>query len=389
MRRLLIESYLDGISELIDNLKRVHDGQLGNLIKSEYGLLIVDLLNLLTTLILKSEKGFSKKSVTTWFKLMAKTGYLSEITPLIVSVNSQEGLTIESLASVVSLLFLDLDFNFGALDDESSFMNDPEDLFTIDECISESSANPIILYAWSIILHRKYIMISQDPENNKAVTIVSKLDGLKSIEGRFLKYAEEAAMFDVFGALNSCHKLLQYDEVYSSILGSFIVAIVPYIKLTDEVVTTIRDILDSCPDQLIVRFFSDEAAEDLLALARAKMPISLKAFISLVSINANLAVEELTNLKSYMEIFKEDDFYYKYRIDDQNPDLVKLTQDIDILPPFEANGELSLLLKEGTSAQIFPSGSANSNQLIVAFLYEKSGIINRNLQIVGQGVYRC
>ncbi|ODV85128.1 hypothetical protein CANARDRAFT_28428 [[Candida] arabinofermentans NRRL YB-2248] len=368
----LIEAYIDHILIITNELSNLKDHSLDNLIKYESGLFILEILNLLSQLLLKTGCGFTKSTVVKWFKLMEKTSFLSTLETNLLTTNDEQITTIECLCTAISLILLDLDFNFGSLTNDSTFMNDPEDLITITDCLFNTGSNSIVLYAWSIILHRKFIVITEDPQNEKSLKIAEKFGGLNKLQSTYVACAKDADKLDVCAALLKCQRLLSFDSTYDVILGSFVIAFVPYIQLNDKISLSIQSILNGASDHVVQRFFSNQGTEDLLALCRAKLPISLLLFLRLISLNTSVAIEELTNVRSYMEIFKEEDFYFKYIIDDENPDLVKLTQDVDIIPPYEANGELSLLMKAGTKAQIFSSGSKGEN-MIVAFLYDYNG----------------
>lgn len=344
------------------------------LIATEYCLTLVDLLNYLCYLILTSERGFTKPTVQEWFKLMQDTAYLSGTPEMSDSL--------EALCTTITLLFLDLDFNYGSPEESASFMNDPADLYAINALIQNSAPNPVIIYAWSIILHRRYVSLQLDDQN--AQQFITKFGELDQIKRLYTGFAAQAANLDVTQALLKCYRRMSFDQVCSDILGSFVVAFVPYVKMTDTITAGIAEILSTASDSIVQRFFENPATEDMMSLARAKLPLSLQSFLALCSINANLASEELQNVSSYMALMPHEEFYYKYTIEDQNPDLVKLTQDVDVYPPFEASKEMSLHLKAGTQAQIFPSASKDT--LVVAFLYQYSGWsligrILRNLSI--------
>ncbi|QPG77273.1 hypothetical protein FOA43_004681 [Brettanomyces nanus] len=369
----LIESQLDFV-EFIANqiLHRCSENSLDKLVRQEYYLILLDLLNYLSYSILASKRGFTKPTVARWFGIMEKTGNLSNITK---KMDSKEmASTMEGLATVISILFLDLDFNFGSLEDDSSFMNDPQDMSTITSSILNTVANPIVLYAWAIVLHRKHTVLSSELDHPKTKAFITKFQSLESIESTFISLAEEAARLNVSSALLKCHKLLSYDNVYCNILASFAVASVPYVKMADEITSGIAEIMSTASDDVVKRFFDNSASEDMLSLARAKMPLSLRSFIALVSINTNLALEEFQTISSYMQVFSQSEFCYKYAIDDENPDLIKLIRDVDVFPPYENGKELSLLLREGTKAQILPGGGGvNKDKIVVAFIYEYSG----------------
>ena len=106
--------------------------------------------------------------------------------------------------------------------------------------------------------------------------------------------------------------------------------------------------------------------------------------MKLASIICNFAFNELEELKSYISVFKKQEFNNLYEIDDENTELVKLTQWIDVYPPYEVNKKLSLLLNVGTKAKILPS--ANEDEVLVTFLYKYNGwaFLGRVLQNVSK-----
>ncbi|QOU18664.1 hypothetical protein BRETT_001731 [Brettanomyces bruxellensis] len=388
----LVEKQIQNIDDIVSQLENKQaDDQVGKLILHEYFLTLLDLLGYITYLVTTSETAVVASVVVKWFDIMHKSSYLSHFKSLDIISNEQQ-MTVEALCTVISLSLLDMDRNFGSLEDDWSYMNQPQCMLDINKALSESASNPIVLYAWSIILHRKYTVLdleSNKGTDGKAASFIDKFMPLATIRNLFVSFANNAARLGVTDALQNCHKLLQYDPIYSDILGSFVIAFAPYVRMADKTITEISNILSSASDDTVKRFFENPAAEDMMTLARAKLPLSLKSFVSLVGINANLATEEMKTFSSYMQIMPEKPFGYKYSIDDVNPDLIKLVEDVDVAPPFESGKELSLLLKQGTRAQIFPTGqlkvikgekaslldasSNEDNAVLVAFLYTYSG----------------
>lgn len=336
--------------------------------------LVLELLNYFIYIILQSEKGFKNTSVLNWFELMEKTSFLSSFANS--SSNAADGarLTIETLATIISLLFLDLDFNFGSLNDKATFMGDPESLNTITNRLLNTKTNPIVLYAWSIILHRQHVTLEMHKGEKVAQEYEKALSTgtLKNLEITYLSFAEEAAKLNVCNALITCNSLILHDPIFSSILGSFVIAFTPYVEPTDEIIKTISLILRNSSNDIVTRFFDNSFADELLILLKAKMPLSLNSYLELVSINSNLAVEELRSMPTFMTYVNSSEFSSKYCIDDQQPELVKLLSDFSVKLPFESNDELSLLMKQDTKAQILSNLKAKEETLVL-FLYEYNG----------------
>lgn len=369
------------INNLIDNTRIIYEikksiteqeslSETDSLICNSLDSLMTEVLNYLIYIILGSEKGFESTSVEKWFKLMKDSQFLSSfdlpLSPYILLS------TIESLSTLVSLLFLDLDNNKGTLEDESTFMNDPQTLTTITNYLLNSPSNPIILYAWSIILHRQHTFLQAHKDHDNYKNYIEELNKgvLKNIELVYLSFVNEAATLNVCSLLLNCCNLILYDPILPNILGSFVINFVPYIEANFEIVKTISFILKRSSNKIIQNFFDSVFTDELMVLLKAKMPLSLNSFLEIISINANLAVEELRLLPSYTAQVDRNILNSSYEIDDQQPELLKLTSDIKIPLPYESDNELVLCMKKGTKGQLL---SSDENISIVLFIFEYNG----------------
>ncbi|CDK29128.1 unnamed protein product [Kuraishia capsulata CBS 1993] len=342
---------------------------------------IIDLAKLLATLIVGSDNrvGLSSQNIVKWFKLMDRTDYGSSLSKRIPGATLT---TCQALFTIISLLFIDLDYNYGSLEDDATYMNKPQIITEITHCLDSSPTNPIVLYAWAIVMHRKWAVIQEYPDHELSLSF------RQAVKPDFLTIsntcAAKAAELDVFSALLKCHSTLEFDYFYPSIIASFVISMVPYARLSDGMASAVLKIMGDAPDSVIERFFAEQSTENALIVARAKVPLSLTRFLQLIGINASLAMEELCTLRSYMEVFQEDEFYYKYKTDEVTPGLIRLTQDIDVYPPFEELHDLSLLLKDGTRGQLIPS--QDKSKSVVTFLYEYNGwsLMGRILQNISR-----
>lgn len=367
---VIIESSISTIQTVVEKLTSLKDSddQLSNLIKAQLSNLLLDILNSIETALVYSSNGFSINSIVEWFKLTESTEYFTNVID-----DLEKLITLQSLSTVIGLSFFDLEFNYGSLDDYS-FMNSAKDLNKITELILSTDSNPIILYAWSIILHRKQTVLEMFPEDPKSIEFQSELNNgpLREMKDVYTSLAINAEKLDVSNALLRCNNSISYEESFTNVIGTFVVIYIPYIQPTEKIVDTISTILKSSSNSTIEKFFCSESVEELMILLKAKMPLSLDMFVSLISINANLAIEELNSLSSYMHLFDTKTFNLKYSIDDQQPELINLTSNVQILPPFEREGELCLVMGEGTKGQIISTAQLD-NQSLVVFLYEYNG----------------
>lgn len=342
-----------------------------DVIKANLSSLLIDILNFFIHIILSSNLGFKISSVEKWISLMEQTDFLSSLN---FNCSNEILSTIQSLATLVTLLFLDLEHNTGNIDDkDGSFLSNPTILANITNHILKTKANSIILYAWSIILHRQSIildLLKDDPRAKQYQDSISNTV-LKNLEIVSLSFAEEAAKLDVCQSLINCNDLISYDPIYPNILGIFVTAFVPYIEPTYPIIKTVSTIIKNSSNKIIETFFSNPSTEELLILLKAKLPLQLNSFLELISINSNLAVEELRSIPTYMVSVETSKFNKIYKINDQQPELVTLTDDFIIKLPFENDeNDAALLMKKGSNAQIL---STNKNHSLVLFLYEYNG----------------
>lgn len=383
LKTSIIKNGYNIIDNLINDLNFLNDIQNSLLVSSDLDLLIsnnlisllFELLNYFVYIILQSEKGFTIDSILNWFKLMETTNFLSNFA--ILSINSTIEIkdSIDSLSTIISLLFLDLDFNFGSLDDDSTFMSNPDNLNDITNYLLNSNSNPVILYAWSIILHRQHIILELNKDNQNSIDYQKKLfknNNIQNIELMYLNFVNKAIELNICDSLININNLLSYDPFFSNILGSFIISFIPYIEPTEDLINSISIVLKSCSNDIILKFFDNSFTNEILTLLKAKMPLSLNSYLKLISINSNLAVEELRLLPTYTTYINSTDLSNNYSIDDQQPELIKLLSDINIDIPFDETNEVSLLIKSNTKAQILSKLKDNDKTLIL-ILYEYNG----------------
>lgn len=378
----LFGQQLDAIEFITNQLKHItKNDPLDRLICREYALTLLDILNYAAYLSMASSQTFAKQIVVRWFKLMQRTAFMSDLGHNDI-MNTESSATIEALCTIITIVVLDLDSNYGSSADPSSFLNDPSSLRQLNDYIAQTSVNPLIIYAWGIILHRKYTILSIHADSEEAKSFIAGFGSLKSLQDLYITFASQAATYDVSRSMHTCFELIKYDEAFCDVLGSFVVAFVPYVKMTDSITSGMSEILRSCSNDVVSRFFENPATEDMLTLSRAKLPLSMRSFVALVSINSHLASEEFRSFSSFMKVLKDSDFSTKYAIDDTNPNLVRLIEDVDVLPPYEASNGMSLQLKKGTKAQLFPLGgktvitdstNSASSSVAVAFLHQYSG----------------
>ncbi|CAH2445778.1 Nuclear pore complex subunit [Komagataella phaffii CBS 7435] len=381
-KRLTINSddIFDGIFDYLNEyfIKKGYfeeESPYASLIANEKVNVTVQVLNFLAYL--STEYSATKEQVVTWFKIMELSRFASILKR---SISNSRLESIQSLLSVITNLILDLNNNYGGLDHYKSYLNDAVSIQQISESLNNTSPScPIVLYSWSILLHRKYLVLESFPDNPHGQKLLGSLGGLHQLQQQYLQFSKISQDQNVIEKLVRCHKNLYYDAIFTTALGTLVLHYLPYLSLTDQVSQMLNTIFKDCLRNILIKLFQDEYFERLLTLARAKFPRSIVSYLNLASLNTNFALEEVTCMKSYMESFDEDSLLNKYEIDDQNPELVKITQDIDIFPPFESSKELSLLMRDGTKGKLL-SGN------MVVFIYDYNGwtFLGRILQNISR-----
>ncbi|KAK6459197.1 nucleoporin [Scheffersomyces xylosifermentans] len=372
---LSTKSYESGLSSELDEL-----------VYKETILYAIQLAKVLTEL---TSGPFYKDKETTqqWFQLMASNNYILALGP---HIKYQESFNLlQALSTSISIVFLDLIDTFDVADNNkavpTSFITDVEVFKALNESITDdSNENSVVMYSWLIILMRKFYFLQEYSTLPSSNTFLQNFS-FDALDVTINKLSIRCNNLNVFDELNRVNELLKFDSLHSSILSTVVISAMPLIEsLTPDIATTIQSIMKNCPNSIIEKFFENEFTINNIVLARAKFPLALTPYLRIASINGSFAFHEFSELKSYIQLFKKDEFNRLYTIDDENTELVKLTEFIDVYPPYEYNKKLSLLLSQGTKAKILPT--SNSDEVLVTFLYKYNGwaLLGRVLQNVSK-----
>ncbi|KAI5963511.1 NUP188 [Candida pseudojiufengensis] len=352
-------SYITGLSDRIDET-----------IFKELALFFIESLKLLIELSMQNPL-VTKNMLKEWFEFLQASKFgIAVGSPLL----HQEAYDlIQALITIITVELLDLENTSNSDDDDGpdKFMNDIEIFTFINKiCTSDYNNNSVITFSWSILLLRKSYFLSEYPDSESSKNFQTKFD-ITSINETINQLNKKSLNFDVFGLLKKINNILKYDPLYSAILSTVITSSVALLELTPEITSTILDVIRNCPNNIVENFFSNEATIDTFIIARAKFPLLLSPYIKLASINGNFALHEFNDLRSYIQNYKKDYFDQLYHLDEQDPELIQITSEINIYPPFESNKKLAMALTSGTKAKLLPA--ANSDEVLVTFLYQYNG----------------
>ncbi|OBA20869.1 hypothetical protein METBIDRAFT_31535 [Metschnikowia bicuspidata var. bicuspidata NRRL YB-4993] len=294
-----------------------------------------------------------------WFALMDRTAFALALVPCAASKDAFS--VLHGLVTVVSLQLLDLPLP------DPTHLADPAVFAQINALMLTLSPNNILAYAWLIRLHRKAILLEAFPQSHEAFLLVVPLQNTLSDVATLQASLQHAPVFLEIVQLN---KVLGFDNVFAVILTDMILAAIPLVQATENILACISEVLSSAPNPSVEKFFDNDEARRLIVLARAKFPVSLSPYLKLACINGKFALHELEELSCYMSVFDNADLTSLHEIDSENTDLVRLTKPVDVFLPFEPANKLSLVLKVGTKAKIFP---AAQDKLLVTFLHKYNG----------------
>lgn len=380
------------ISEAIDGLEKLmimfstssfitgYSEKLDALIHTELVLLSNEILKVLVELLIQNPN-VDKEVIRKWFLFMDSYNFLSVVGPAVNLVQASS--LMQALAMVISLLFLDIENAYGFAGSDSYF-TDVLIFKDINHSILTSSIlNTVVAYTWSIVLLRKFYLLEsfEDEPHLQDFEKECPRGYLEKSLNEIHSYGSET---EFFASIAELSKILKFDNIYPAILSSVLLAAAEVTSFTPDMIEYSKKVIKIAPNSIVQRFFENEATVNEIVLARAKFPLLLNAYLEIASANGSFALEEFKELKSYMTIFPNDFFIHKCQIDDEDPDLVKTTEDIDVFPPFETEKRLSLVLPKGTKAKILPNATADA--LVVAFIYQYNGwsFLGRILQNISK-----
>lgn len=366
------------VSELVQDRAGSPSGipELDSLIYSEQLLYLVAMLKFLCDLLLTFD--IKVEIVKTWFDFMKSTSFLLSLGP---RVDHKETYTLlQALSTIVTLQVLDLENQFHQSSD-SLYINSGEAFQFVNDVITNHGANTVTKYAWLIMLYKKSIILDEFLSSQSAFLSIVSLESTSSSIAFFSESLEDA---DVFAEISDLNKFLKFDNIFAVVLSNLLIVAMPLLTMTSKIASCVREVLSGAPNTMVEKFFENEEVRKAIVLARAKFPVSISPYLKLAAINGNFALHEFEELKSYMSVFNKDEFGMLYDIDLENTDLIKLSQMIDLYPPYEVNNKLSLVLKQDTKGKILTTGQ--DGKVIVTFLYKFNGwaFLGRVLQNISK-----
>ncbi|CCH45321.1 Nucleoporin [Wickerhamomyces ciferrii] len=358
----LISTAISSLEKLTDSITE-NDSKYSEIIASENALAIIEILKLLVFVLIVVST--TSSNVVKWFGVLQSNDFFAVLKESIPFEFYEE---IDALKSVLSLLFLGLNTNDALFDPFSPFILDSVAVKKINKILVNSPVDPLINYAWSISIY--------GIEDSKAGEIFG--DSFNEINEYF---AVKAAEQDVFKVIEKVHQILHYDNLYSAIVSSFLIAVTPFIKLTDKTSHTYLTVFKDAPDTFVEKLFTNEDTERILFLAKAKFPEIIIPYLRLLTINGAFAHDELSKLSTYMHTISSQSLDYE---NEPETDSIVLKSGLYVNPPYEQNKDVLLYLPDSTRGKLVPTTDPKTEAAIFHYNYNGWALIGRVLQnIVG------
>lgn len=417
--KALVDQLIDNILSTVKKLQTIDESfndstagldtgfveSLKYLIKKESLLIIADYLKLLIQLLIPINAGSA--TIKKWFDMLNQTFYLKtlESVQLLFSVNfsiSEYLKTVESLSAISTLLFLGLDVQENIFNIKLDYLNEVETYKFIDQSISNSEfVSPIVVYSWSIVNYARYLLFEEFPTQPEVTKFLGGL-GI-SLEDYKLKvgsiiYLVENLKKGIFNSLQEAFKALNFDNIYKTILASYIKIVIPFVKLNFKTSSIFSKLLQSIPKDGSVKvddFILDDSFLNLLQLNKLKSPEnvnSFNSFLNLLSVDSKLAVTILNNLDTYLHFFKIGELEYEHlknpdasseqtelvSIERQHNDFVVLTKDATVKPLYEpSSSSNSLVIEAGTKGKLIANSNININAIVFNYNYSGWALIGK------------
>lgn len=345
--------------ETLIKLINEDESKYSEIIASETSLTIIEILKLLISLLIIVSTTAS--NVSKWFTFLENNQFFQLLQDKIPVEFYQE---IESLKSIASLLFMGLNTNGDSFDPFAPYLLDTNSIKSINESLTNSPIDPIVLYAWSIVLYSL--------DESKA----SELFGETFTQINEF-FAIKAAELLVFKKIEHTHKVLRYDDLYSAIISSFLIAAVPFIKLSDMTSQTYLTVFRDAPNTFVEKFFTNEDTQRLLFLAKMKFPEIIIPYIRTLSINGAFAHDELSKLSTYMHTVSSQNLDYD---NDTDSDTIVLKNGLYVKPPYEQNKDVLLFLPSLTRGKLVPTADPKTEAAIFQYNYNGWALLGRIIQ---------
>lgn len=356
-----IASAITSLETLTNSLLDAKSSSYTSIITPETALTIIESLKLLISLLIVVST--TSSNVVKWFTFLQSNQFFRDLVNKVPNEFLEE---IYSLSSITSLLLLGLNTNDDTFDPLAPYLSETNSIKSINDILINSPIDPLVLYAWSIILYGL--------EDSKANMIFG--DSYSEVNEQF---AILSANLDVFHNVEHTHGVLRYDNLYPAIISSFLIAAVSFIQLSEKISQTYLTVFQDAPNTFVEKFFTNEDTQKLVFLAEAKFPEIIIPFLRILSINGGFAHDKLSKLSTYMYTLSSQNLDYD---NDTESDSIVLKNGLYVRPPYEQNKDVLLYLPGLTRGKLIPTTDPNTEAAIFQYNYNGWALLGRIIQNV-------
>lgn len=292
-----------------------------------------------------------------WFDLAADTNFF--VAGDVFTVDEQN--SFYAICMLVTLAFINLEQDFGPDASPDAYISSGETLRHVHRVLAHdlravAHASPAQL-AWGLALNRVAIRLSdnEDPAMDSDILEIlgrknAKVDDRGDLyedlgvhAGRLAERAVADGAVEKLVLILKSHLPMRIE--YATVASGVLQALLPYYTLTEQLAQAIHDVISPYP-VLVQSFFSDFFASQKLEVTRAKMPLSMPAFVHLARTLGSGAYEQFGNMRTYLCPLPRYFSDYVY-LEDQQSTLIQLTGRLDV-----EGARGNLVLNEGTRGEI-------------------------------------
>lgn len=254
-----------------------------------------------------------------------------------------------------------------------AYLRDAQTLIDVHRAFSgllESRPNAApIVFGWSFILNIIAIRLQESPDPSLQPFIDMIVpDNIASENSEAQDYellalvaeelAQSALSLDPFAMLIEAYSVLPTFIIYANIFRYYLQASLPYISLTENVVTFFYNVIGPFP-ALAEEFFVDPFGDKFYSLAVLRFPAALKPTLLFAQSLGRNAFGLISNLNTYMNELPRSFKNYSFV---QDTTTIELNTDIVLLQPNKLDQNSALVLPQGTKGQTY---SLNNNRYAI------------------------
>jgi nuclear pore complex protein Nup188 len=300
-----------------------------------------------------------------WAKGIVKTNYFTYPSTSALDRESSLVNTISTLTLTATIAFIDFNQDFSNEGmPAKAYLRDVKTLIEVHTAFAglletRPNAAPVV-FGWSFILNIIAIRLQESPDPSLKPFIDAVVPGdIAKANGDAQDYellalvaedlAQSALSLDPFALLIEAYSVLPNFIIYANIFRYYLQASLPYISLTENVVTFFYKVIGPFPE-LAEEFFLDPFGDKFYSLAALRFPAALKPMLLFAQSLGKNAFSLISNLNTYMNELPRSFKNYSFV---QDTTTIELNTDIVLLQPNKLDQHSALILPQGTKGQTY------------------------------------